>query len=194
MNTNSQTCSCANGLIDISGLCNPQNITGVLQNNPYWKQMYLSESLEIPEQKPDIEQINSVVASVSILRKMVIKTPRSYDDSGVTPIEEPNLEGKLLTGRKLVIEGQICQQIEYTANEQSQPVHSVEFYVPFSAYIIVPLEINFTVNGQTTSVDSLDINYDVNACLEDIAACNLDERRILKQVTMLLSAVPISGN
>lgn len=188
MNTTSQTSG--NGLIDISGLCDPENATEVMSQYPYWKQMDLSESLEIPIQKPDAEQINSVVAAVSIIRSTVIVTPRSYIDAGPVSIAEPNLEGRLLTGRKLIVEGQICQQIEYTSTESSQPVHSVEFFVPFSSYIVVPLTL--TIGGR--EVDALDVNFDVNACLEDIQICLLDERRILKQVTLMLYATPTGLN
>lgn len=194
MNTKSNMSSCDNGLIDISGICDPSNATDVIIRYPYWKQMYLSESLEIPVQKPDAEQINTVVASVNILRKTVIATPRSYNDTGAEPVPLPNLEGKLLTGRKLIVEGQICQQIEYTANESAQPVHSVEFFVPFSSYIVVPRTVTLTVGTEPVEFDSLDVNFDVNACLEDIRACLLDERRILKQVTLMLYAVPVGAN
>lgn len=194
MNTTSNMVSCSNGLVDISGICDPSNATDVIIQYPYWKQMYLTEYLEIPSQKPDAEQLNSLVASVNILKKTVIATPRSYIDTGAVPVPQPNLEGKLLTGRKLVIEGQICQQIEYTANESTQAVHSAEFFVPFSSYIVIPQTVTFTVGTQPTVIDSLDVNFDVNACLEDIRVCLLDERRILKQVTMMLYAVPVGAN
>lgn len=194
MNTASNLSSCDNGLIDVSGLCNPSNATDVIIKYPYWKQMYLTESLEIPVQKPDVEQINSITASVKILKQTVITTPRSYNDTGTVPVALPNLEGKLLTGRKLIVEGQICQQIEYTANETTQPVHSVEFFVPFSSYIVIPRTVTLTVDSQQVVFDSLDVNYDVNVCLEDMRACLLDERRILKQVTMMLYAVPVGAN
>lgn len=194
MNRNTKSCGCENGLIDISGLCDPANTTEVIREYPYWKQMYLSESLEIPPQKPDAEQINSIVASVNILKKQVIATPRSYNDAGTTPVALPNLEGKLLTGRKLIIEGQICQQVEYTANMSSQPVHSAEFFVPFSSYIVIPRTITFPTSTGSAVYDTLDVDFDVNTCLEDMKACLLDERRILKQVTLMLSAVPIGAN
>lgn len=189
-----QTVSCEKDLVEVSGICDPQNTSEVISNYPYWKQMYISESLEIPEIKPDIEQVNSIVVSTNIIKSAVISTPRSYDDTGATPIAEPNLEGKILTGRKLIIEGQICQQIEYTANEETQPVHSVEFYVPFSSYIIVPLTVPITTANGTINVDTLNVKFDVNACIEDVTACASDERRILKQVTLLLSAVPVGMN
>lgn len=186
MVTTSQACGCPRGLIDITGICVPSNTTAVIRNYPYWKQMYISEILAIPAAKPGAEQINSVVVSVNILNKKVIRTPRSFDDAGTEPVALPNLEGRVLTGRKLIVEGQLCQQIEYEAEDGD--VHSVEFFVPFSSYIVVPLEI--TIGGAT--VDSLSVEFDVNACIEDITVCLLDERTISKQVTLLLNAVPVS--
>lgn len=174
------------GLINISGLCNPDDVTNVISQYPYWLQMNVPETLTIPEEKPDMEQINSVNISVDIIRKEVIKVPASPLDADENYIS--NLEGKVSTGRKLIIEGQLCQKVVYTANELQQPVHSAHFYVPFSSYIVVPKEIEFN-NGQTT-IDSLDIDFQVNACIEDVTIRILDARTILKQVTLLLYAVP----
>lgn len=188
MNLNSQSCGCESGLIDVIGLCVPANTTQAIGDTPYWKQMHITETLQIPEQKPDIEVINSVEVWVDILRKQVIKTPRSYTAAG-TPI--PNLEGKLLSGRKLIIEGQLCQKVVYTALEPSQPVHSAHFYVPFSSFIVVPEEVTFPVSGGgTVTEDSYNVSFDVNCCVEDVAVCALDARNILKQVTLMLYAVP----
>lgn len=186
MNINSNSCGCQTGLIEVTGLCNPADTTQVISLTPYWKQMYISESLQIPEQKPDVEQINSIDISVDILRAEVIKTPRSYDDTKAVPVAQPNLEGRLLSGRKLVIEGQLCQKVVYTALESSQPLHSAHFYVPFSSFIVVPETITFSENTE----DSFDVRFDVNVCVEDVAACVIDERSILKQVTLMLYAVP----
>ena len=177
--------SCSAELIDISGLCNPMDITNVISQYPYWIQMNVPETLNIPEQKPDMEQINSVNITVDIIRAEVIKVPISPVDKNGEYI--PNLEGKVSTGRKLIIEGQLCQKVVYTANEAKQSVHSAHFYVPFSSYIVVPNEIEFNTNN---IVDSLNVNFQVNACIEDVAVKMLDERTILKQVTLLLYAVP----
>ena len=85
---------------------------------------------------------------------------------------------------------QICQKVVYTANVLDQSVHSAHFYVPFSSYIVVPNEITFTNGTTTTTVDSLNVEFQANACVEDVAVKLLDERTILKQVTLLLYAVP----
>lgn len=191
MKTQSSARGYENKLIDVIGLCVPGNTTEVIRKYPYWKQMHISESLQIPEQKPDVEQINSVDVSVSIMRAQVIKTPRSYDDTTATAVVQPNLEGRLLSGRKLIIEGQLCQKVVYTALMADQPLHSAHFYVPFSCFIVVPETITFTnEDGTVTIEDSFDISFDVNTCVEDVTACVLDKRSILKQVTLMLYAVP----
>lgn len=178
--------TCSNGsLIDISGLCNPIDVRDVISENPYWIQMNIPEYLSIPELKPDMEEINSVTISVDIFRKEVVVVPVSPTDADGNLI--PNLEGKVSTGRKLIIEGQLCQKVIYTADEPSQPVHGAEFYVPFSAYIVVPP--SFT-NAAGDVIDTLDVEFQVNSCIEDVAIKMIDARNILKQVTLLLYAVP----
>ncbi|MGL5346734.1 MAG: DUF3794 domain-containing protein [Peptostreptococcaceae bacterium] len=178
---------CNMDLIDVSGLCSPESInfitpdpaTGV-PGNIYWSQMYIPETLSIPPQKPDVEEINSVNISVNIIRKQVIVTP----SSGVND----NLEGKKLTGRKLIVEGELCQKVTYTACDKEQSIHSAHFYVPFSAYIVVPETVIFdTLEGP---IDSLDINFQVNACVEDLIIKSFTCRHIYKNVTLLLQAVP----
>lgn len=185
---NSNITNCNNGLIDISGICDPVDVRNVISQYPYWIQTNIPEILTIPELKPDVEQNNSVNISVDIIRTKVVQVPASPVDANGELI--PNLEGKVSTGRKLIIEGQLCQKFVYTANEEEQSVHSAHFYVPFSAYIVVPSEIKFTNGTTTTTVDSLNIDFQVNACIEDVAVKMLDLRTILKQVTLLLYAVP----
>ena len=185
---NCNMANCRAELIDISGLCNPADVTDVISQYPYWLQMNVAETLAIPVLKPDAEQINSVNISVDIFRAEVIKVPVSPVDANGDYV--PTLEGKVSTGRKLIIEGQLCQKVVYTANVLDQSVHSAHFYVPFSSYIVVPNEITFTNGTTTTTVDSLNVEFQANACVEDVAVKLLDERTILKQVTLLLYAVP----
>lgn len=168
--------NCTTGIIDITGLCCPKDTSVVLEKYPYWTQMYIPETLCIPPQKPDVEEINSVNINVNIIRKKVVNTPIAYE----------NLEGKTLTGRKLIVEGLLCQKVVYTACDTVQSVHSAHFYVPFSAYIVVPKEIE--INGEI--LDSCEVNYQVNPCVEDLSIKLIDERCFIKNVTLLLSAVP----
>lgn len=172
---------CASSIGAVTGICNPADVTAVIKNSPYWKQMYIPERVSVPVLKPDIESLNSVDISAEILRKEVIVTPASTT---------PNLEGKSLSGRKLIIEGVLKQTINYTALETTQPVHTFHSYVPFSSYIVVPAEIDFGTAVDPNRVDSLYVNFEVNACIEDISVSLISTTEVLKQVTLLLYAVP----
>lgn len=175
------SCECTNLVADLTGLCDPSDVTDVIKSTPYWKQMYVPEKVRVPEEKPDIESINSINVSVEILRKEVIVTPKST---------APNLEGKSLSGRKLIVEGVLTQVISYTALEPTQSVHTFHSYVPFSSYIVVPTEIDFGTLANPDVIDSLFVNFEVNSCIEDISVSLNNTREVLKQVTLLLYAVP----
>ena len=123
---NCNMANCRAELIDISGLCNPADVTDVISQYPYWLQMNVSETLEIPVLKPDVEQINSVNISVDIFRADIIKVPVSPVDANGDYVS--NLEGKVSTGRKLIIEGQLCQKIVYTANLYTLHIFMYHFH------------------------------------------------------------------
>lgn len=177
--------SCNQDIFEVNGLNISNDVSEVIKDFPYWIQMYIPETLKIPSQKPDIETINSIDISVDIIKQQIIVTPISTTE---------NLEGKTLSGRKLIVEGVLCQKIEYTAALSQQSVHSAHFYVPFSAYIVVPSEINFTKEDERIiTMDSLNVNFKVNVCIEDVYVCTVDNRTILKQVTLLLYAIPSQG-
>lgn len=191
MRTTLQSYNESESYVEITGICNPSDMNDTIIQYPYWKQMHISETLQIPTQKPNVERVNSMDISVAIFKKHVIQTPRTYDDSVTPPVPLPNIEGKVLTGRKLIIEGQLCQKVVYTADVPEQSVHSAHFYVPFSSYIVVPRTIVFTsADGTELSLDACQASFEVNACVEAASICVLDERSILKQVTLMLSAVP----
>lgn len=168
--------------IDIAGLCDINAFD--LNLNPYWTEISIPETLIIPSQKPSIEQINSVNISANIVKSKVIVTPRCPEADSVFI---PNYEGRIVTGRKLIVEGQLCQTVTYTADLPAQTVHSVHFVVPFSAYIVIPKYITI---GEETDIDTLGVNFQVNVCVEDLFIKEFLDRCIFKNVTLLLQAVP----
>lgn len=174
--------NCDKDLIEKVGICEEKDVSEIISKYPFWKQIIINETLEIPEEKPNIETLNSVTVSWEIIRSDVIKTPRTYDDFPNLSIERRSLSGMLLSGRKLIIEGVLCEKISYTADKESQSVHNAHFYIPFSSYIVVPKEIE--------NKDSLEIKYQVNACIEDIYLYKVGLRKIVKKVIFLLYAVP----
>lgn len=183
------SCSMSNmDLIDISGLCTRDTLRFIsadtisnppVVGNAYWSQIYFTEKLTKPPQKPDIKEVNAISVKVNVLNSKVIVTPNSKGQS--------NIEGKIVTGRKLIVEAELCEKVVYTACEDDQSVHSVHFYVPFSAYIVVPETITFA-NGET--LDSLFVNYLVSTCIEDVFVSDITIEDILQNVTILLQATP----
>ncbi len=166
--------------VEIIGLCNPDEIDFNLETYNYWTQIFVAEDLLVPDAKPDIDEINSVNINVQITRKKVITTPDSLT------IE--NREGKLLTGRKLIIEGLLCQTITYDAANEQQTVNSIQYSVPFSAFIVVPKTIG------TDEIDTKKVDWQINTCIEDVFIIDICPRQIFMNVTLLLQAVPVKSD
>ena len=135
------------------------------ENATVFKQLNVEKNFCLPDAKPDIEQVVKVMSELVIKRKKVIKTPKST-----------SLEGQVLTGWKLVIEGVLRQKIQYVADEPEQSVHAAHANVPFSAFIVLPE--NFDMSTPIT----------VNGYIEDVYAQMMDERCIFINITILLTA------
>lgn len=151
----------------IKGLIEYSGIADVFPSDPKaFKQLTVQENLTIPSVKPDVEQILRVIAEVVIEDTRVIKTPVSVSE-----------EGQILTGYKLLIEGELVQKIEYVADEPTQSVHAAHFRIPFSTFIILPYD--FTEGSQVSVVPYI----------EDIYVQQLDNRNLFKNVLLFLNAV-----
>lgn len=172
--------------INISDFCTPVDVRDIISQYPYWMQMNISEILTIPDVNPDIDHINDANIAVNIIKQSIIKVPISKLDNAGNYI--PNLEKKISTGRKLIIEGELQQSLIYTATDPAQSLYTVDFYIPFSSYIMVPSTIEFN-NGQTV-IDSLNVNFQINSCIENAFIGTIDLRSFSEQVTLLLYSVP----
>lgn len=149
-----------------------------------WVQMYVPEVIDIPEQKPDIEEIVSVTSCVEIISQRVIKTPvvQGYTNSQGIYIPGStisNAEGGKLTGRKLIITGMLKQKVIYTALVSDQALHSASYSMPFSTFIIIDAD---TPLSQT---------FKVTPYIEDVWAIFLSKRSIFKNSTIFIKATPI---
>lgn len=152
--------SIVSDLIEYAGLADslPENPTA-------FKQFAVQENLELPCAKPDIEQIIRVMAEVKITHTKVIKTPVAS-----------SAEGQILTGFKLIVEGELLQKIEYVADEPTQSVHAAHFSVPFSTFIVLPP--TFMIGTKVRVIPYI----------EDIYAKQMGKRNIFKNVIILLDA------
>lgn len=152
--------SIVKNLIEISGLAD-----SLPQSPKAFKQFTVQETLVLPEAKPDIEQIVKVIAQVVITSTKVIKTPVGK-----------SLEGQILSGYKLIVEGEVKQKIEYVADECKQSVHAAHFDVPFSTFIVLP------------STYQIGTPVPVTAYIEDLFVELIDKRTIFKNIILLLNA------
>lgn len=129
-----------------------------------FKQLSREEYVQIPVQKPDIEEILNTLVDIKIINTKVITTP------AIT-----SLEGQKLTGYKLIVEGILNQKVEYVADEPQQSVHAAHFRVPFSSFIVLPT----TYDGGPVEVEGV---------VEDVFWKLVDKRTIFKNITFLITA------
>lgn len=106
-----------NNFVQIVGVTDPINFPIITAANPN-TQFTVEETLCIPKQKPDVEQINTLLIEAVVTNTRNIITP---------------------TGLKVVIDGFLRQKVIYTADLPTQSVHSAHFEVPFCTFIDIPL-------------------------------------------------------
>lgn len=131
-----------------------------------FKQINIQEYIEIPDIKPDIEEILDICIDIDIVYKDIIRTSKGT-----------SYEGQKITGCKLLVAGFLKLHIQYIADEVKQSVYSANFNIPFATYIVLPenyCEL-FPVN--------------VKVYLEDIFYQQIDKRHIFKNVTLLLTGI-----
>lgn len=173
-----------NGPITIETVSSNQVTTQVNPN--YFTQISLTEILDIPEDKPDAEQLDGVDVQVKIVSTKVIVTPVSPIDP-ISGLPVASIEGRVLTGRKIVIQGELCQTVTYIANDPYQSAHTAEFTVPFCTFIVVPITVDLPGGG---TEDALKANFRINYLIEDVFSQLLNLRQIFKNVTLFLQAIP----
>ena len=163
----------------ITGVCSPEKVTALLdEGDEIWTEISMPEVLTIPDAKPDVLQILSVVSRIEIMCQKVIATPDLFDDGG----EIENYEGKKLTGFKLLIHGLLRQRITYASDTPCKSVHSAHYDVPVCTYIVLPEDTDFTDK------------FEITSCIEDLYACALNCRQIFKNTTLFFKAVKLDCN
>lgn len=150
--------SLVNNSIKISGISYMKNITLV-----NFKKISIDTNLILPNMKADVDQIVSVTVNVNIDNSYIIETPKAI-----------SLEGQILTGKILIVSGEIKQDVEYLDSHITQSIHGVQFDIPFSTYVVLPTNINE--------------NKDVVAkgYIEDVYVKKLDARTFFENIILLI--------
>ena len=129
-----------------------------------YNQFTVEENLEIPAEKPDVEQITSVMIEAKVTDFRAIATP---------------------TGLKVIINGIVNQKVVYTALEPTQSIHSAYFTKGFCTFIEIPLTIAPGTNTMTI-LQSLGITLDdvvdgePQVIIEDLSVKLVDTRNVKK--------------
>lgn len=155
--------NCSRGSKIIQGIM-PKEVT-------HFKEEVISERLVIPSQKPDIEKILNVIASVDVEDMNVVETEIGMSN-----------EGQNLTGYKLVIELKIKEKVTYVAAEDCQSVHSAHYETMKSIFVILPKEYNGEDICSLVRADRVQVNPYIEATKASI----LDERTIHKCLLLLV--------
>lgn len=155
--------------INIVGIADPADFPVLLPSNPS-TQFIVEETLVIPDAKPDVEQVNTVLIEATITDARAIATP---------------------VGLKIVVDGELNQKIIYTADEPTQAVHSAHFFEPFCTFIEIPLVIPVGLNVveylQTLglTLDSV-ITGPTKVIIEDVSVKIIDPRTIEKCTVLFI--------
>jgi hypothetical protein len=154
-------------------------IADTLPTNPaYFTETSIYEVVCLPEQKPDIEQLISVMADIEVVSTKIIHTP----------VDITSPEGQHLSGCKLSFELLIRQKIKYVADEPTQSVHAAHFETTMaSVFVVVPCQV-VTAPGVTVPISDLlrQGRVVVTPYIEDIYGDQRGKRCIFKNITLLL--------
>lgn len=149
------------------------NIFPCLTSTNKWTEFYIQKIVDIPYEKPDIDNIIEIHSSIDILSQRIIKTPIVISNKDIIS----NSEGCNLTGKKLIIEGLLKQKIIYTAATKESSLHSTHTLIPFSTFIIVE---NNTPLSQI---------FKITSHIENTFAYELSSRNIFINITVFINAL-----
>lgn len=148
-------------------------IANSLPENPkYFTEFSVPETLIIPCQKPDMEQLLSIMVDPEVISVRVVETPVALSN-----------EGQNLSGCKLVIELKFREKVKYVADEPTQTVHAAHYEnILKSIFVIVPCE----VDGENIRDLLRRKKIIITPYIEDIYGEMRDKRTIFKNLTVLV--------
>lgn len=93
----------------------------------YFKESIIQEIIMLPEEKPNIERIQTIMVWPEIEDMKLIPTEKGISN-----------EGQILTGLKLLVKLSLKQKLLYVADRCTQSLHATHFDNMTNLFIIVP--------------------------------------------------------
>ena len=136
-----------------------------------FKEFICEEKVQIPCQKPDIEEVVSIIVEPEIFSLRVIDTPKGLSQ-----------EGQYLSGKKVSIEIKLRQKIMYISKTLEQSVHVVENECYKSTYIVIADKLY----GNKIE-DLINTKYITpKITVERANGKKIDDRNIFKSITLFI--------
>lgn len=164
-------CQCSlNNNYKIIELCDIEKFNEQIEDflSKSWTQLTIPENLIIPDSTPHIKDIKKVHLNIKIHSTKIIETPKS---------NIPNTENLKLTGKLLLIAGEIYQKIFYVSETNCSRIHFLNCNNSFTTYIT--LDENADVKNDS---------YCVYACVENFFIKPVTPRSLTKSVSLFLFA------
>lgn len=136
----------------------------VPENLDTFTQMNITEILKLKKGLPNIDEILKVNVTQSITDKNVVKTATGK-----------SLEGQILTGVKLLSEGEFLVRIDYSSDEDFGGIHTFKEKIYFS---------NATSLPEYMSTNSRVVE---SVYIEDIFANKLDSKEIIVNISFIFA-------
>ena len=156
---------------EIIGLCDIQKFNKKISGfeDKSWTQISISDNLILSGNKPSIRSIAKTFVTVQITSSKLINTPKS---------NAPNIEGMSLTGKLLLVAGEIVQRVLYVSNNtNSEKVNSFKIKTPFTTYIVAKENADISMD-----------KYCVYVCVEYASLRLINDKSLSQNVTLFLFA------
>lgn len=153
----------------VVGMCDIEEFNSKISEfeDNSWSKMTSVKSLKIPNDRPKVNKIQEINIKIKINKINMVDTPKANLNS---------IEGFKLTGKMLLVTGELCGVIFYKDNEDKRGINCIKFKDEFSTHIVIDKEITKT-----------DI-YNVYPCIENIFANILNSETINLNVNLFLFA------
>lgn len=129
-----------------------------------FSQINVSEVLKLKENLFGIDEIVKVSLTSNVYDKKIVKTATGK-----------SLEGQILTGMKLLSEGEFLIRVDYSSDEDFGGIHTFKDKIFFSSGVSLP---------ETSSVNSRTIE---GVYVEDIYAQKLSLREIMVNISFIFA-------
>ncbi len=148
-----------NNMIEISG------VSGIFPSfSKYFKQLHIQNVLALDSDKPDIKDLMRVSVTPIVNNSMLIKTPRIK-----------SIEGKFLSGSKLVADGKLKIELEYMSTIVPNSTHKTNITIPFNNGVVLDEQI------------ICDSEIKVDVFIEDIYVHQVSNRKFFISILLLLN-------